>query len=74
LNQTVFLTSWGAPPLCQTVPGHDSPEAKSQDTYTDLTDVFIFPKITEVVACELRKRLDLLYTPVIRQFCNFGDA
>jgi hypothetical protein len=47
--------------------------AKGQDTYTDLTDVFIFPEITEVVAGELQKRLGLLYTPVIRRFCDFGE-
>jgi hypothetical protein len=48
--------------------------AKGNDTYTDLTDVFIFPEITEVVARELQKRLSLLYTPVIRRLCDLGGA
>jgi hypothetical protein len=48
--------------------------AKGEDTYTDLTDVFIFPRITEVIARELQKRLGLLYTPVIRRRCDVGDG
>jgi hypothetical protein len=46
--------------------------AKGEDTYTDLSDVFIFPRITEVIARELQKRLGLLYTPVIRRRCDLG--
>lgn len=45
-------------------------EAEDKTTYIDLTDVFVFPEITEVIAVELQKRLDLLYTPVIRRFCD----
>jgi hypothetical protein len=45
-------------------------EAKGEMTYADLTDVFIFPALTEVVAGELKKRLGLLYTPTIRILCD----
>jgi hypothetical protein len=48
--------------------------AERAETFTDLTDVFIFPAITGVIAQELQKRLGLLYTPVIRRFCDFGTA
>jgi len=48
--------------------------AKGEDTYTDLTDVFMFPRITEVIARELQKRLGLLYTPVIRRRCDMRDG
>jgi len=48
--------------------------AKGKETYTDLTEVFIFPAITEVVAREFQKRLGLLYTPVIRRLRDHGDA
>src|SRR4029077_5744791 len=47
--------------------------AKGEVTYVDLTDVFIFPAIIEVVARELQRRLELLYTPVIRRLCDLGD-
>ena len=40
--------------------------------FADLTEVFIFPALTDVVARELQKRLGLLYTPVIRRFCDLG--
>ena len=49
-------------------------QAGGTDTYTDLTEVFILPAITEVVARELQERLGLLYTPVIRRLCDLGDA
>ncbi len=45
-------------------------QAKGRDTYADLTDVFLFPALTEEVAKELQKRLGLLYTPVIRRLCD----
>jgi hypothetical protein len=48
--------------------------AEGADTDTDLTDVFIFPTVTEVVARELEKRLGLLYTSVIRRLCDRGIA
>jgi hypothetical protein len=44
--------------------------ARGENTYTDLTDVFLFPSITETVARELQKRLGLLYTPTIRRLCD----
>jgi hypothetical protein len=31
-------------------------------------------EITEVVARALQKRLDLLYTLILRRFCDFGDV
>ena len=48
--------------------------AKGEDTYIDLTDVFIFPEFTDVVARELQKRLGLLYMPIIRRLCDISDA
>ncbi len=48
-------------------------EDKGENTYADLTEVFIFPKLTEVVARELQKRLGLLYTPVIRRLCDLSN-
>lgn len=47
---------------------------RGEPTYADLTDVFIFSKLTEIVARELQERLGLLYTPVIRRLCDLGDA
>jgi hypothetical protein len=47
-------------------------QAKEEETYADLTEVFMFPTLTEVVARELQKRLGLLYTPVIRRVCDLG--
>jgi hypothetical protein len=63
-------------------PGEESPhdrymrEARSEgeSTYSDLTDVFLFPGQTEMVAKELQKRLGLLYTPEIRRLCDLGTA
>jgi hypothetical protein len=51
-------------------------EATSQgaSTYNDLTDVFLLPGLTEMVAKELQKRLGLLYTPEIRRLCDLGNA
>lgn len=43
---------------------------EGKSTYTDLTDVFVFPEITRIVAHQLKKRLGLLYTPIIRRFCD----
>ena len=43
---------------------------RGKETYTDLTEVFIFSEITEIVSCELQKRLGLLYTPTIRRLCD----
>ncbi len=51
----------------------ESCERGQQGAFADLTDVFIFPKLIEVVARELQKRLGLLYTPVIRRMCDLGD-
>lgn len=48
--------------------------AKGRDTHTDLTDVFVWPALTEVIARELQHRLGLLYTPVIRRLSDLGDA
>jgi len=49
-------------------------QARGEETYADLTDVFLFTGLTEVVAKELQKRLGLLYTPVIRRLCDLGDG
>jgi hypothetical protein len=46
--------------------------AEGKDTYADLTEVFIFPKLTEIIGRELQKRLGLLYTPVIRRLQDLG--
>jgi len=47
--------------------------AKGEDSYADLTDVFSFPMLTEIVAKELQKRLGLLYTPTIRRLNDIGS-
>jgi hypothetical protein len=47
-------------------------QGKGTESYADLTDVFIFASLTEIVARELQKRLGLLYTPVIRRLCDLG--
>jgi hypothetical protein len=46
--------------------------ARGADTYVDLTDMFMFPELTETVSRELQKRLGLLYTPVIRRLSDLG--
>jgi hypothetical protein len=46
--------------------------ARGEEGYCDLTDVFVFPQLTEIVACELQRLLGLLYTPVIRRLCDIG--
>jgi hypothetical protein len=48
--------------------------ARGDETYTDLTDIFVFPSLSETVAKELQKKLGLLYTPVIRRLSEFGEA
>lgn len=45
-------------------------KARGEETYADLTEVFMFQSLTVVVARELQKRLGLLYTPVIRRLCD----
>ena len=47
-------------------------QAQGKETYADLTEVFMFPSLTEVIGKELQKRLGLLYTPVIRRLCDLG--
>jgi hypothetical protein len=47
-------------------------QAKGEETYADLTEVFMFPSLTEIVARELQKQLGLLYTPIIRRLCDLG--
>jgi hypothetical protein len=47
-------------------------QARGEDTYADLTEVFLFGSLTDVIARELQKRLGLLYTPVIRRLCDLG--
>ncbi len=49
-------------------------KARGEETYADLTDVFMFEQLTEVIAHELQRRLGLLYTPTIRRLCDLGDA
>jgi hypothetical protein len=44
------------------------------DTYCDLNEVFDFPENLRVVAQELKKRLELLYTPVVRRLSEFGSV
>lgn len=67
----VSRDQWAEPP-------HDrhmrEARAKGEDTYIDLNDMFDFPSLTEVIACELQKRLRLLYTPVIRRLCDLCDG
>jgi hypothetical protein len=48
-------------------------EQRRESTYADLTDVFLFPHLTEAVAQELQKRLGLLYTPTIHRLCDIGE-
>ncbi len=48
-------------------------KAKGHCTYIDLTDMFLFPQFTEIIARELQRRLGLLYTPTIRRFCDLGQ-
>lgn len=48
-------------------------QTQGKETYADLTDVFIFPSLTEVIGKELQKRLGLLYTPVIGRLCDLGE-
>jgi hypothetical protein len=47
-------------------------QAQGKETYADLTEVFMFPSLTEVIGKGLQKRLGLLYTPVIRRLCDLG--
>ncbi len=47
-------------------------KARGNETYADLTEVFDFPELTDVVARELQKQLGLLYTPVIRRLSDLG--
>jgi hypothetical protein len=47
-------------------------QAQGKETYADLTEMFMFPSLTEVIGKELQKRLGLLYTPVIRRLCDLG--
>ena len=44
----------------------------NEGAYADLTEVLMFPTLTEVVERELQKRLGLLYTPTIRRLCDLG--
>jgi hypothetical protein len=61
-------------------PGEEQPHSRylrearirGQDTYADLTDVIVFPGLTQIVARELQRRLGLLYTPEIRRLCDLG--
>jgi hypothetical protein len=46
--------------------------AQGKETYADLTDMFFFPELTEVIATELQSRLGLLYTPTIRRLCDLA--
>lgn len=48
-------------------------KAKGHWTYIDLTDMFLFPQFTEIIARELLRRLGLLYTPTICRFCELGQ-
>src|SRR5262245_8701546 len=47
----------------------ESHERGNEGAFADLTDVFYFRALTDVIARELQKRLGLLYTPVIRRLC-----
>ncbi len=49
-------------------------QARGKETYADLTEVFDFPGLTEIVAKELQKRLGLLYTPVIQRLSDISRA
>ena len=41
-------------------------------TYIDLTDIFIYPELTHIVACELQMSLKLQYVPTIRLISDIG--
>ena len=63
--------------VCNTYePLHDKymREAKEcrEETYIDLTDMFVFTEFTEIIARALQERLSLQYTPVIRLLCDLG--
>ncbi|MBT5021039.1 MAG: hypothetical protein HON04_20095 [Planctomicrobium sp.] len=63
--------------VCNTdEPLHDKymREAKEcrEETYIDLTDMFVFTEFTEIIARALQERLSLQYTPVIRLLCDLG--
>lgn len=47
---------------------------RGEDTYIDLTDVFVFSKLTAVIGRELQDRLGLRYTPEVRRLCDLGDS
>ena len=59
-------------PVFDTVLNGTSVVGSIVGTRADLTEVFLFPGLTEVVARELQKRLGLLYTPIIRRLCDLG--
>jgi hypothetical protein len=60
---------WAATPQDKYMRGA---RARGKEMYTDLTDIFLVPEITEVVARALQKRLGLLYTPLIRRLGDLG--
>lgn len=43
-------------------------KALGEETFDDLTDVMVFPRLRQVIAQELQKRLGLPYLPVIEPF------
>jgi hypothetical protein len=47
--------------------------ARGEDRYADLTEVFDFPELTEVIEKELQKQLRLLYTPTIHRLSDIGS-
>jgi hypothetical protein len=49
-------------------------EARGEETYADLTEVFMFLKLMHIVEEALQKRLGLLYTPEIHRLCDLGDV
>lgn len=47
--------------------------SRGEETYIDLTDMFHFPDLTDIIARKLQQRLGLLYIPVIRRFSDMGS-
>ncbi|MEP3479624.1 MAG: hypothetical protein ABJZ55_10285 [Fuerstiella sp.] len=47
---------------------------RGEDTYIDLTDMFVFPKLTAVIGAALQKQLQLQYTPMIKRISDIADS
>ncbi|MEP3479105.1 MAG: hypothetical protein ABJZ55_07660 [Fuerstiella sp.] len=47
---------------------------RGEDTYIDLTDMFVFPKLTAVIGAALPKQLQLQYIPMIKRISDIADS